>query len=131
MRIKSAKDQFSVQKAGGYRQFVELHSARRWQTGVNWEVRGIVAAEIHRSAWVVSCPFCRNAQVAEFGEPFFCVDCVMQGNGFKAMGIIFPENIDKIERILLKRPDPNTRNWLLGETIEQLIAENIDHEVEV
>lgn len=32
-----------------------------------------------------------------------------------------------IERLLMMRPIPYTRNWLPGETLTDLLAENIEH----
>jgi len=93
------------------------------------ETHGEVLAEVVRSSWRVKCPFCAGALVAEPGEPFFCVDCLMQANGFQPMRVIWPGNRHAIEVVLLHRPDPLTRNWLPnnGETLDYLIFENEQH----
>jgi len=129
--ILRASDQQIVKKLGGYRGFVEKLVRDRWRAPVNWTISGVLPAEIIRSSWVVRCPFCAGAQVIDFGEAFFCVDCCMQANGFKAMGVLFPEDVDAIEAVLLKRPDPNTRNWCARESLEDLKRENIAHGIEV
>ena len=95
MKILRAADQQIVKKYGGYKAFVERLVRERWGSPVNWAIQGVLPAEINRSAWIVSCPFCAGAQVIDFGEPFFCVDCCMQANGFKAMGVLFRGVIDE------------------------------------
>lgn len=77
------------------------------------------------------CPFCAGAQVIEPGEPFCCVDCVMSGNEGYSMDVVYPEERAEIERILMLRPNPLNRNWLPHETIADLIAENLEHGIEV
>ena len=130
--IKSANDQMPVRKAGGYRTWVEQMVLSRWQRRVQWgDIGGRVGAEVVRSSWRVSCPFCAGAIVVNEGDLFFCPDCVMQGNSFKAMVVVFPKHRAEIENVLLKRPDPVHRNWLIGETVEDLRAENRAHGIEV
>lgn len=116
--------------AGGYRNLVEREAALRWvgaNVRVDWRARGELHAYVNHSNWVVDCVFCRDALVAEPGEPFFCPNCCMVSNNGLAMAVIFPDNRAEIERVLLMRPDPEKRNWKLGETVEQLVAENIEH----
>ena len=126
--IRTANDQPSVRAAGGYRRFIAKLVAQRWRRQLpNWDVRGAVSAEIVRSSWRVSCPFCASATVAEPGEPFFCPDCMMAGNNGLAMLVIMPEEREQIERILNMRPVPETRNWLPHESVDDLIVENIEH----
>lgn len=132
MLIRTANDQFIVIQMGGYREFVETVVKRNWAgaMAIDWDrLAGAVMAEVVRSDWRVKCPFCAGAQVIEPGEPFFCVDCLMQANGFRPMRVTWPENRDDIERVLLHRPDPLTRNWLpgQGETVDLLRLENQQH----
>jgi hypothetical protein len=127
--IKTASQQYTVRLKGGYRQWVELLVMQRWLfKGIDWEqAQGTVLAEVWRSGWHAKCPFCRGAMVVEPGEPFFCVDCAMQGNEFRPMRVVWPEERHTIERLLLKRPNPMNRNWFPHETVEILIAENHQH----
>jgi hypothetical protein len=128
MRILTADAQPVVRENGGhYRAFVERLAQTYWNAPVNWSVHGSVMAYVNQSAWAAACPFCPNHQVVEPGQPFFCVNCMMQGNGFLAMAVSFPPNRAEIEAILLKRRSPNTRNWLLGETADDLRRENWTH----
>lgn len=132
MKIRKASDQPIVRKMGGYQRFVEKLVMDRWGTRVNWTILArSVTAEIVRSNWVVRCPFCAGSQVVDLGEPFYCVDCCMQANAGLPMEIFVPTERREIERLLLMRPDPNTRNWLFGETVENLQAENLEHGLEV
>lgn len=128
MKILTASEHYSVQKSGGYRRFVEMTTTKRWSTArVNWQTRGKVPAWIGRSFWRVDCPYCREAVVAEPGQPFFCPNCLMVSNGGMAMEVIFPPERADIERLLLLRPIPENRNWLPGESVGHLIIENIEH----
>src|SRR5215207_8414731 len=129
MKIKTANDQPLVRTMGGYRTFVECLVGERWQQSVNWTTHGEVPAYVNRSAWAVNCPFCAGALAAEPGEPFFCPDCTMQGNGFMAMAVLWPDARGEIEALLVRRDDPNTRNWLTGETADDLARENAERGV--
>lgn len=129
MIIRTASQQAAVRRAGGYRRFVEQCAAARWagMACVNWEQRGEVRAYVARSSWRVDCPWCREAIVAEPGEGFFCPNCMMVANEGKAAAVVFPAEREEIERALLMRVDPETRNWLLHETVEDLLRENLEH----
>lgn len=128
MKILTANEQFIVRKMGGYRAFIDKLVRDRWQARVNWsDVQGEVAAEIVRSSWRVSCPLCAGASVIEPDEPFFCVDCMMQANDFKPMLVVWPDKRSEIETLLLRRSDPQRRNWLPGETVGDLLKENSEH----
>lgn len=139
MLIRTAGQQKTVRKHGGYRRFVEHCLRLRWEDAlkanpalrrIQWdETQGEVMATVVRSNWRVDCPFCQSAMAAEPGEPFFCPDCAMQGNEFKPMAIVWPKERAEIERVLLARPNPNNRNWLIGETVADLLTENVAHGV--
>lgn len=131
MKIRIAGDLQSVSDAGGYRPYVERLVRQRWPgAGVTWAIQGTVHTYVNRSLWAVDCPFCAGAMPAQPDEPFFCPDCLMQGNGFKAMAVEWPDERAAIEALLVKRNDPNTRNWLVGETADDLARENAEHGVE-
>jgi len=42
----------------------------------------------------------------------------------------FPEDRATIEAILLLRPNPANRNWLPGETLADLVLENVVHGIQ-
>ena len=133
-KILTANEQVSVRRNGGtYRTWVNyiVHTRAPGKRPV-WQVRAgghIVRAWVNRSSWAVNCPFCKGSQVIEPGDLFFCVDCLMLGNEGYAMKVWFPKERKMIEKILMYRPDPQTRNWLIGETLDQLRAENVEHKL--
>jgi hypothetical protein len=81
-------------------------------------------AYINHGRWVVNCE-CNGAGLTsrEFGITC-CFDC---GRVYKK--IIFPENAQAIELLLLNRRDQTERNWNIGEPIELLEKDNLDHGV--
>ena len=97
----------------------------------DWRVDGpAVAAYVIRGNWVADCPFCRETIVVEPGQPFTCPNCTMAENGGKARPLAMPEQRAEIEAALLQRPVPDNRNWLVGETVEDLVRENRAHGVD-
>lgn len=131
--ILEAKDQLAVRKfaSGRYRGFVELQCRERWQAHANWEVNPSAPplyAEIDKGSWRVMCE-CREAFVIDYGEDYFCPNCLNLAHGGKARKVIFPSHNDRmrIEELLSRRPNPNNRNWLPHETVKDLERENEAH----
>lgn len=89
---------------------------------------GVAYAEASCGQWIARCPrpWCTNALLVERGQPEFAC------NGGLACGatapLSWPADPDAIEAILLLRPVPTTRNWLPGETLQQLLEENAVHD---
>lgn len=81
-------------------------------------------AEVNHGRWVVPCPFCPGAQLAsEDDHRFFCVDCLHAGRAEgRWLRVVWPRHRDAIEEVLAVRPEVN-RNWVPGETVEDLRAE--------
>lgn len=82
-------------------------------------------ARVNWSRWIVDCPspYCRGAmQVVPGDDMVWCKDC-----GCMTTSIVWPADPETIEVILGARPDWTTRNWELGETLEQLLTENVIH----
>lgn len=78
--------------------------------------------------WIADCPspFCLSAlQVFPGQELFRCLDCDTEAE------IAWPaaSMVDGIERLLIMRPDPMSRNWDWGETLSDLLNENMLHGV--
>jgi len=86
--------------------------------------------------WLADCPRagfgCPNAEhygphpisghvggLTETG--FRCNHCTLE------CPVEWPADRDAIGRILNMRPVPATRNWRLGEPVQHLVAENIEH----
>ena len=87
--------------------------------------------------WIASCPrpFCLNAE--GFGPQQDGVAGGLTGTTFhcrEAYGgcgltcpADWPTNVADIEALVMPRPVPATRNWLPGESLGDLLAENIEH----
>lgn len=78
--------------------------------------------------WVSECGglHCRNAWQVEPGETSWA--CYLCGS---VNDVRWPNDPAAIEYLLSLRPDVITRNWVPGETIQDLIAENALHGIGV
>jgi hypothetical protein len=91
---------------------------------------GCVSAIVNNNRWIVKCPYCAGAMLASKHDPiFWCVNCENQANQGLPMAVHFPKNRELIEWVLMKRPDPTTRNWIVTETVADLIRDNKAHGV--
>lgn len=87
-----------------------------------------LAACINHGRWVVICE-CGDAQLASADDPrFFCVSCLNERQGGKWRPVTWPEQRSDIEQVLRERFTEHA-NWLPGETVEQLRAENVENGV--
>lgn len=89
-------------------------------------LRAPVLARAYAGHWIADCPRCAYAVALRFGSPVFdCRDC---GLGVE---VRWPSETMRhgIERLLMLRPVPATRNWLPGETLHDLLVENVRHGV--
>lgn len=78
--------------------------------------------------WTVGCStsWCTNAWMPGLGETeWICTVCGVP------TAINWPPDPIAIEAILLMRPDPNSRNWVPGETLADLIMQNAEHGIQV
>jgi hypothetical protein len=77
------------------------------------------------SRWMARCGHCRYgaAQLQRFQPHFECSTC----GGITE--VIWPSErmVAGVERLLMMRPDPSTRNWTPGETLSGLMWENGEH----
>lgn len=81
-----------------------------------------VAAEANWGRWVVPCYVCSDALKVTPGDSLFhCWGCGAEAE------ILWPANREAIERLLLLRPLAQTRNWFPGETLHDLLEENVTH----
>jgi len=132
MYIKRANQQPTMKALGGVKAFVEQTILSSWGRlpKIDWDnPEGVAFAYILRSGWVVGCLFCEETLFAEPRSTFFCPSCLMGENNGKTVQVSFPENWQHIEEILMQRPNPLTRNWLLHESIKDLLIENEIHGV--
>lgn len=87
-----------------------------------------ILAYVNHGRVVADCPFCRSAQIVDPDDPrFYCYDCGNAAVEGLYLPVGFPEDLGEIERALGARPSPANRNWLPGETVERLRAENDVH----
>jgi len=85
-------------------------------------VPGVAYAEVNWSRPIVRCPspHCRSAlQMRPYEPTFRCWEC---GTG---ADVVWPPDLEDIARILMMRPNPWQRSWLPGETLMDLLRENI------
>ena len=124
-KILTAQDRYK-----NYRLYVAKHIKERYRItpAIEWDApRGNpVSAYILRGSWVVGCE-CLETIYYQPGEAFFCPNCLNATNGHAPRPVLMPDNRQAIEAALLERPNPQNRNWLLGETLDLLQAQNIIH----
>jgi len=90
-------------------------------------------AHISHSRWVADCPTpgCHAATYVSPEDPrLFCVTCENAAAGGKWVKVEFPENLERIEELLLRRPLPENRNWFPYETIAVIEEENKAHGID-
>lgn len=86
--------------------------------------------------WIAGCPDCRDAgrTSAEYvwlATPLmFCVRCGNAAIGSRWRRVALPDDRAEIERLLLARPDPESRAWHPGETLADLRLQNAVLELE-
>jgi hypothetical protein len=90
---------------------------------------GTAYVEANWGAWKARCirPDCTNAMQVDRGQA--AVTCEgLDGCGATA-DLAWPADPDAIEVLLLMRPVPRTRNWLPGESLDDLMVENAEHDL--
>lgn len=80
--------------------------------------------------WIADCPACGFGRACmyvwlEGPLAMFCVACGNADIGHRWRSVLVPTNYREIERMLLARADPTTRNWLPGESMDELLSENV------
>ena len=89
-------------------------------------------AEINHSRWIVRCPECPSAELAPYESGLFmCQNSWNVKDGFKWRRVAFPPERKAIEAALSRRLLEEKRNWVPGESVEELIRENKEHKGEV
>ena len=86
-----------------------------------------VAAVVNEGRWVVSCPAprCGGAQLASLTDlRFMCVTCANATNGGSWRPVVLPASLATIVAALDARSHPADQNWVPGETVAALLAEN-------
>lgn len=97
----------------------------------------VAVPQLNWGRWVAACPrpFCTNAEqfgrcpdgtVGGLGSDRFECRVAYGGCGLRC-GVEWPPNIADIEALVMPRTVPATRNWLPGETVHDLLRENLTH----
>lgn len=81
-------------------------------------------ARAYCGMWIVDCPRCRDARQLPFRTATY--ECVYCGLGMEP---VWPSEAMRVgvERLLSLRPIAYTQNWTPGETLHDLLAENVAH----
>lgn len=86
-----------------------------------------VIAMVNHNRWIAQCE-CGGAEVVDPDLPnFYCFSCFNVFNEGYARTVDFPHYHAAIDKVLSLRDDPFTKNWIPGETIGELRAQNIAH----
>ena len=117
-------------RRSGYRNWIQwlVRQGLGWgQVEIPWnEPRGRIQAQVTGGLWYATCPDCKTAIIVDDQEPvLFCVTCLCAKNDGHPYEVSFAGQRE-IEDLFAKRKDPRTRNWLPGETIEELKAEQLE-----
>lgn len=96
-------------------------------------------AYLNYGRWVVDCPHfgCHGAMKVIVGTTRIecnCQDDLVCEHGdvcSRPIEPLFPDDSARIMEIVAQRPRRANRNWLPGETAVDLVAENVEHMVEV
>lgn len=85
-------------------------------------IRAPSFARVNWGRWIADCPACPSAFALDRRqESFECWDCGAPAS------VVWPPFVADVGRMLLMRPDPTTRNWTPGETVDDLLEENLTH----
>ena len=82
-------------------------------------------AYVNHGRWVVDCdtPGCTGASRVQppVEQAVVCDNCHQPST------VTYPEYWLQIDTVLARRVVPQTRNWLPGETVDDLVSENARH----
>ena len=94
---------------------------------------GHLKARVDHGMWIVDCP-CNNAAVVDLNHPFFICAVCLTGAWYV---VDLPAELADIEAVLLERTAHSpvlgwvNRNWSPGESVEDLLEENVEHGVDI
>ena len=76
-------------------------------------------AYVNHGRWVAECdtPYCAGAEAAR-GARIICDNCGQPST------VTYPRHRARIDEVLAQRLVPQTRNWVPGETVRDLLEEN-------
>lgn len=103
-------------------EMLRLAGRRRVHVAQHEEPAPLVA-RVDYGRWIGDCHNCR-AGVAL--HPRWTIGLCF-GCGARYASVIFPENITEIEAALLARPRQENRNWVPGESVDDLLRDNVEN----
>lgn len=141
-KIATARDTIPALRSNHSLTLADWYRLEGLKTGMTIETglaQEKVRARILYGRWLVDCPVCRGANDVDPAEAvYLCSSCYWPGI-FRPDRIVpahfaaveFPGERAEIERLLLKRPYIRNRNWNPGETIADLVLQNLENGCEV
>jgi hypothetical protein len=100
----------------------------------------VTRAHVNHGRWVVECecrtaseavpkpsthPYAKTSHQARYrGKTWVCP--VEWGGCGMSYDVLWPDT-DRIMAVLRERPKTSNQNWMPGESISQLVAENLEH----
>lgn len=89
----------------------------------------ILRAEVNHGRWIVRCPFCAGAELADPDDPrFFCCGCHNSGVDGRWLPVQWPAERQGIEDALCERNEEEHRNWLPHESVIDLLAQTLERQ---
>lgn len=83
----------------------------------------ILTAFVNHGRWLILCPVCLGLEYARENGLFFCQGC-WNAPTRSWLRTTFPSERRGIEALLLKRLNPQNRNWMPSESLADLSREN-------
>ena len=121
--LLTAREHHAVPDAVAYREKHAAAIAARQKRGARYVVHDDptpVAARVSAGSWVVDC-LCGAGNAVDPAWPVaYCFGC-----GAVHAAVRFPADIDAITAALLQRPDPRTRHWTPGDTVNDVRRDNL------
>lgn len=87
-----------------------------------FEVADPAYAFVNEGRWIATCPAagCTGAEFVREGQPLLCASCGAVSQ------VVWPDDVEGIERALSCRPYRQNQNWLVGEPVDSLEVENAE-----
>ena len=117
--------------AGGYVRAIVAQSRGTIQPPKGDAAGPTVQAEINHGRWLVKCPWCAGAEPVDKDDLFFyCLNCLNAAVGGGRVPVAMPQRTAALEALLVKRPSDENRNWLPGQALAEIAAENAAENLE-
>lgn len=117
--------EYATKQAATIAHNATVHPSRTWQMPweADQETTRQVVPFINHGRWVVMC-LCMNA--SSYSPEWQVARCFECGAVYR---VAPPEHSQAAEKILMRRPKMSNRNWVPYETLDELRAENLEHQL--